>query len=1060
MALLATKPLQQEEPAEGGRGIIGLFPLLFFGLLLSFACSLGMTHQAHAWTLSDAEGANNHAFTVTFDKDEGALTLKASSLKKYTATFSDGEAIDSVLTIPETYEGVDVKKFTLTSSVAVSYITSLELPAGITSIGSIMLRDDIATTSFADNGVELRSIEGVIYGKEFNPQTIDGVYYECVIPEGVTSIAVRAFAYYADYDDGFSSIYVPSTLTEVTGSATDSYNADGTISTPGDVVFWRLSALTTFRNESPIWFSLGNCPNVTSYSYAGSSTEMPTWAYYGWSSLDAAYLPDGITSIPRGAFGYSGLTSFVVPSTVTSIGEQAFAGSGLTSFVVPATVTSIGERAFVDCASLQSLEIPEGCSFDYNLKGCASLQSVTIPDGVTDLSAASLQGCASLTKFEVPNSVTAVASDFFVGCSSLEEVVLSDNLTELPSFADCASLKRVVIPSSVTSISSFKNCAALESVEFAGNELLETVPSNAFQGTEQLKTLVIPDSVTLIRSGAFNGSSIESIVLPASLWAGMSFSDENSDFNKDPSGMDIRDTTGQTGHIAYGAQLFVYVGVQYLVDTDNWNTSLKSVDLSKYSQDTIPYYMFAGCSALEEVRIPSVVRTLKEGAFADCVSLQRVYLYNADPQVAGAASSADTGDGSGGSGEGGWTEHYPSAFGNHLMASADAINDANGRIDGKAPDGVTSIADYYGVNTDMVLYGVGFKQNSLLQYAEKYDCTFVPFAFLGDGGSSAEVLELFGYEMPANTVSVADIKAGETPVFTLTYQDEEVTRTLEPGVDCTVKYYDANGVPTDNLTVGGTYTAVITGDSDSVWGTTTVSFNVDGPAVSAVESADSDGTGIAATGSLIVPDYALDDVLVDGVDADDLNKVLTIGQTDVASDEYGMIVSKAYDQAKILGVYDVALFVGVGDTADEVVRNGVEVHEKFGYLDLTFPVDEQWNGYYVYVHHLHSNGSISTEKVAAADGKVTVRVTDLSTFMLELGDKVPVAGESTEQNPPTQTVSAGQEPAAPVTPVALAQTGDSAAALPPVVAALAAAAALVAALAFACARKGSFAAGR
>jgi LPXTG-motif cell wall-anchored protein len=86
-------------------------------------------------------------------------------------------------------------------------------------------------------------------------------------------------------------------------------------------------------------------------------------------------------------------------------------------------------------------------------------------------------------------------------------------------------------------------------------------------------------------------------------------------------------------------------------------------------------------------------------------------------------------------------------------------------------------------------------------------------------------------------------------------------------------------------------------------------------------------------------------------------------------------LASAMGDAKISGVYDVSMLV-----------NGTEVHNGFGDLVLSMPVDPAYNGHWVTVWHLHDDGSITTERHVAKDGVVTFTVSDLSSFGLEIGE--------------------------------------------------------------------------
>lgn len=69
-----------------------------------------------------------------------------------------------------------------------------------------------------------------------------------------------------------------------------------------------------------------------------------------------------------------------------------------------------------------------------------------------------------------------------------------------------------------------------------------------------------------------------------------------------------------------------------------------------------------------------------------------------------------------------------------------------------------------------------------------------------------------------------------------------------------------------------------------------------------------------------------------------------------------------------------------------MIVNGQQVHDRFGSLTVTFPVDTKYNGHWVTVWHRHNDGSITSERAIAENGAVAVTVTDLSTFALEIGE--------------------------------------------------------------------------
>ena len=636
---------------------------------------------------------------------------------------------------------------------------------------------------------------------------------------------------------------------------------------------------------------------------------------------------------------------------------KKFNSDGVYDCVIPDSWTDLRGGLFKG-TQISSVYIPEtvqSCR-EYVFQDLTTLTKV-VNDSDTWIP---LPGCVNVADLQINGNVTEISNSAFEGFDKLESFTVTDNVESIgdSAFADCVNLKSVELGEGLTSIgrNAFEGCSNLSSVIFNGEELL-TIEQNAFNGTS-LTTLDLPDSVTYIGAGAFAGTNIEAIKMPSNLYMGY----DMSHFSEEP---------GHWGDFTVG--VLVQLFTSSLEDT---NDTLKSVDLSSYQQTYIPSGMFQGCTGLTEIAIPKSVNTLMGSSFEDCTNLKDVYFYG-DPANMDIHTS----------------EKIVHPLG-YSYITAGAFGEKDGGVDSE-----TGSPTYKPVE-GITFYGLGIMDNNQIKaYADESGCFFVPYAFLG---SSETAVVNFGYEPPANEVSVASFVAGGQPSLVVNYAGGDITRTLVPGDDCTVVYTDADGNEVTSFDKAGTYTATITGDEKSVFGSTTVQFAVAAAPTVSVPVADASGTGVTAEGSLVVPDGS--EVVLD-VDP------ITQGET------YDALMANLGSDT-LAGVYEVTLLV-----------DGEEIHEGFGSITLTFPIDPQWNNHYVTVYHRHDDGTITSERVTASEGKVVVTVTDLSTFMLAVGEAVPQQvvpggnGGYGDQNQQT-TVQVSMPGNAGANGSQLAQTGD------------------------------------
>lgn len=321
-----------------------------------------------------------------------------------------------------------------------------------------------------------------------------------------------------------------------------------------------------------------------------------------------------VTGIGSNAFQYNpNLTSVTIPNSVAAIGDQAFYGcSNLTSLTIGSAINSIKWDTFVGCNNLVNLTIGAGASsisiYYQTGRHFASVTSLTFSEGVTTIGG-TLSGFGNLTDIFLPASVSEIVDGVFFECYSLSSISVDSKNANFYSVAG------VLFDRNQTLLIAYPRDRP--GVEYSIPNGVTDFKWGNFREVSRLQTLILPNSFTQIRDGAFELCGSIRVTLPDSITRIGSYAFSRSGGLSDPIIPNSVTTIGD------GA--FQYCG-------------MTSVTIPE-GVTRIGAWAFYSCWSLATVSIPNSVTSIGEQAFQSCSSLTSVVIPNSVTRIEGYAFS-------------------------------------------------------------------------------------------------------------------------------------------------------------------------------------------------------------------------------------------------------------------------------------------------------------------------------------------------------------------------------------------------------------------------------------
>ncbi|MCR5461991.1 MAG: leucine-rich repeat domain-containing protein [bacterium] len=270
--------------------------------------------------------------------------------------------------------------------------------------------------------------------------------------------------------------------------------------------------------------------NITKLRLSKDFTEMDKAMFSGMINLEEVVLPSSLTAISERAFQNCPRLKSVTYGEVSSIGHFAFDGCGFTKVVLPNSIKYLLSNAFSNNTSLTEITLNDGLKeVGNNAFNNTKINRIIIPQSLTAF------GYQEKMEYLTGFSITGLNVNFSVSNNCLIDIAESSVIRAcknatipttvknlgLYSFAnlDYSGLNQFVIPDNVEYVSgyAFSNSKFKDidfgKIEGLGNKVFyDTIFTNY-----DSKTIVLPNTLTLINDDAFQNLYANEITIPSSV---------------------------------------------------------------------------------------------------------------------------------------------------------------------------------------------------------------------------------------------------------------------------------------------------------------------------------------------------------------------------------------------------------------------------------------------------------------------------------------------------------------------------------------------------------------
>lgn len=572
-------------------------------------------------------------------------------------------------------------------------LTSLILPRNATTLSQNCLSGCNSLQTLAIPGsIVLGTLFGSVYSDNSTKVEQGGLYY--YIPNSLTTINItNSSTYIANYAYSnciyVENITIPTSVTSIENSAffncislesfsfenisyigSNAFNKSGVKNTGVlSVSYLGTGAFAGSKLES---VDFGNCEidtisksafmdcnNLTSINNINGKN-IEAFAFYGCLNLSDFNGAD-IKIVGDNAFYNTKLSEISVQSfaDVKQIGFTAFHNTEWFNAQLSDSLIYVGKVAYyyatnnVPEFNTETISIASGAFSNVNVAGAfdlsglfslisvgseafygSNIKEIILPDSVKAIGPKAFANCVNLINFNMGNGVKTLGYNAFADCTSLNNITLSTALESIgaKAFYNCKAMTEIILPNGLRILESgvFENCISLTEVIFGhdteeyviedetfkiATSKVTEIKENTFKNNKALQNIDLPNSITAIGNSVFEGCiNLATISFERKLKHG-----ESSVSTED---MAIISTLGNS--VFKDCVLLNNIVLPSSVKTIGKHTfdgcvTLEMIDVSNVT--ILEDYLFNNCISLSTLKVSNSLRTIGDSAFYNCQGL-------------------------------------------------------------------------------------------------------------------------------------------------------------------------------------------------------------------------------------------------------------------------------------------------------------------------------------------------------------------------------------------------------------------------------------------------------